>query len=393
MNRRNAAGRCGWMLGVAVALVSAGALVPSTAAADDTVFELDAPVQLDQVADGLAEAGVQVTALHHSGLSEGGYALGDQTLAEAIQSYRAFYMDERNAEPQIDQITVNGAIATQALGGLASRVTAREQISAAADRDAADPFVDVFRDEFGAHDSLGDALFNQDARREAGAPVAPAVLEADAVAASAPRFAPLFGRTRTETRPHPTLPDQRIGQSMTWARGSLEAFDRNVFLDHAYEHDFKLYNPDARDRPSKHPFCLDEKESHWAQRKNIAWDTDYPSATRPYFDENTGDRCAYLDFTIGIKFPKRLKERVTYRTVVRAPIAGRASERYSVVAQKMSRICPGNPRRCAVRNGGESQLLIGNRKGLAPECRRWRKGRLSRKGCETTPPIEPPSDT
>jgi hypothetical protein len=387
-------GRRGCLLLLAVALLSGGALLPPVAAAaDETVFELAAPVQLDEVADVLADAGVEVTELHHSGLSEGGYVLGDQPLAEALESYRAFYLEERHAEPQIDEITVAGAIATEALGGLAPDVTAREEITPAAGQGAGDAFGDAFGDETAANDPLGAALFSQDAQREAGAAIPPAVLEADAVAASAPRFAPLFGRTRTETRPSPTLPDQRIGQSMTWAKGSLEAFDRNVFLDHAYEHDFKLYNPDARDRPAKHPFCIDEKENHWALRKNYAWDTDYPRGTKPYFDENTGDRCAYLDFTIGIKFPKRLKERVTYRTVIRAPTADLASERYSLVAQKLSRICPGNPRVCAVRNGGESQLLIGNRKGRAPECRRWRKGHLSRKGCGTEPPIEPPSDT
>lgn len=338
-----------------VAMTVAAGATASSAMAEQTVFELATPVPLDQVVSALETAPVRAVELRHSGISEGGYALGDDTLAEAVAAYREEYAELHDgAQPQISALTIDGTVPTEALGPLAGDVRTRSDV-ANSPQGSSSP-------------SASEAEWQGSLAEEQ--PVS--------IAATGKLFSPTFG-TSSSANVSGSRP-RRIRQTMTWtSRASLDDFRRSFSPDDAYEHDFKLINRSNPGFPQMHPFCFGSNANFWATRSGLTWDTNYPSAAKPYFDTDDSDSCQTQDFTIGLYHPTNLSPDVRYLTTIRTRAGNRSSSPYALNAQKLRKICDFSPF-CVgtIPRTGDSQILIGASKGSAPECRLWRKGQESR---------------
>lgn len=376
-------------LGAAVVALSVAA--PATAMGQDTVVEFDQAVPLSEVQAALTSGSLTIKELRHTGAGEGGFLVDPGVpVAQSLQDYRADYsiLHPDAGEPRISEMTVDGPAAPTNLGQLGNRVASIT--GAPASPGDTDQPAWLSAEEPSADNPLLPDLFALDEQWESGQSMSSdqiAASEANAAAApSAERFAPLFGQTTTATN-FVGSGRNYIKQTLTWAQGTLGAFNRTGAPDYAYEHDMKLFNPAYRSRPNSHPFCFNERENHWATRTGLTWSTNFPASSRPYLEDNLGDACNQMDLTIGMIYPKDLTERRTYQTNILTRRGARASSRYQLVAQKAARICYGNHPNCVVTAalGSESQLLIGNTRGLAPECRRWRKGQSSSKCLASTP--------
>ena len=327
---------------------------------------------------------------------EGGYMLGSESPAQALADYKADIADEYGSAvaPAISGMTVGGDIATSALGTIASRVVSRQVATQTyGTGDAGDDLLAenglFYDDALLAADEAAEGQPNDP--RETGAARSGAVT---AAATAAKAFAPSYGITNTYNWEGAKRP-RRISETLTFSREAIgdvdgdgdkdeSPFERAYALDHGYEHDFKLIDDDYTGT-GKAPICWDEKERFWAQRKGYTWTTTFPEAAHPYFDDNAGDSCRVLDFTVGVEYPLQLSPGKKYSIRIRTRAGDERFSKYYSNAQKTFRACSGDPKYCSESAGGgaEGQLLIGAQSGArTQECRRWRKGYNSRRTCD-----------
>lgn len=342
------------VVAIVVAVVAGASASNAMAQQQQTVFELATPVPLDQVVSAVETTQARVLEFRHSGISEGGYVLGDDTLPEAIDAYREEYAELHDgAQPQISALTIEGSVPVEALGPLAANATIRRSfVSPTAGQNS--------------HDSPQGAP--EEAVAEEESPVG--------IAATGALFSPTFG-TASSVNVSGSRP-RRIRQTMTWtSQASIDDFRRRFRPNDAYEHDFKLYN-NRNAEFAVHPFCFSDTNNFWATRSGITWDTNFGSA-KPYFDTDDSDPCRQQDFTIGLYHPTNLSPNVRYLTTIRTRAGNQSSSRYTLSAQKLVKICDVSPF-CVgtIPNTGASQPLIGITRGVAPGCRVWRKGQESR---------------
>lgn len=336
-----------------------------------TVFEFEPAASLDEVHAAAVINRADIMDFTHYEPGVGGYVTGDQAPSEAVAGYRESYQEEHgvSTDPHADVVTFGGAIPTEALGPLAAKVSKREAIDLSEvvgddppelEESTLDYPDDLLAADIAAEDEPLDPRDDPDAT----------------VSASVRKFSPAYGKMWTWE--NPPIDRNVFYHRLTWKRGSLEAFERDNNLDYAYEHDVKLYD-DGYSGTRKHPFCKGDR--WWSKRRLIGWNSNFPKDAKPWWDENVGDSCRVLDFTFGIKFPLELQERKRYDVRIVVEDGARSSSRYQLRGARMRRVCPGEPRICVVGASGNehNQLLIGKSKGTAPECRRWRKGRRSRK--------------
>ena len=367
-----------------------------------TIFELNPHASLEEIVQAAANANRQWIELEDSSAaSGGGYLLGNESPAAALESYRTVDV-EGTFEPEISQLTLGGDVPTAALGALATRVRSREFIS--------DPFAGE-REEVDEHATehelyYDDALLAEDEWAETQ-PVDPrdeddGGLRAMAAAAGDP-YTPSYGEVVTRIDPEDpgrrkiihrfTFSKRTLGQADLDGDGDVDGEDRKLSpfersgflgeLDHGYEHDFKLLDL-GYDPPfgfGEHPRCLDEKERFWAQHKGFKWtirpnpDTDGANTNR-YLDSPSLDPCSQLDFTIGFAHPLDLRGGQRYEIRMSVDGGDRAYSAYQLQAQKTWRRAQCNPALCSETDN--SDPLVGPTKGLTNERRRWRKGRSSR---------------
>lgn len=341
---------------LAIALtIASGAATASSAMADQTVFEMVTPVPLDEVVSVLSSADLRVAEFRHSGLSEGGYALGNDTLSEAVAAYREEYAELHDgAQPQISGLTLEGSVAAEALGPLATNIKAAHGVATTTEQPSSQ-------------------TSTQDAPE-----AAPADEPTVGITAAGKLWSPTFG-TSSSANVSGSRP-RRVRQTMTWtSRASLDDFRRRFLPDDAYEHDYKLFNNSNPGFPQKHPFCFGSNANFWANRSGLTWDTNFPSAAKPYFDTDDSDSCRTQDFTIGLYHPTNLSPNVRYLTTIRTRAGNKSSSPYALTAQKLLKICDFSPF-CVgtIPRTGDSQPLVGVSRGTAPGCRLWRKGEDSR---------------
>lgn len=129
----------------------------------------------------------------------------------------------------------------------------------------------------------------------------------------------------------------------------------------AFEFDVKLYNP-AMSQVGNRPACPDGANSwYWASRTTdaeghglsdggpLAWDTDLPESTVPYFDwADDLDPCYVLDFSAGILHPDQLQPDcdangncadMRYHFYVGAGVGTQLSSPYEIQVQKLANNC------------------------------------------------------
>lgn len=331
----------------------------------ETTFELSSPASPDEVVQGARNAGAALVEFRDSGPSEGGYFVGSEGLDSAVQSYRAAYVADEpgGGSPPVIAFTLRGSVPTSALGvPLASRVSVRREtgteVTFAPALDDPDPSGPDYPPDLMAADAAAEELA-EDSRTD----------EASATSAAARGWAPSYGSSQTMA-----LPAGRVFiHTMTWATQS--AIDS--FLGYAYEHDVKLYE----DPPGGLPSCVFwTGRNFWADRRAFSWRTNFPRAAKPYRDTDASDTCDTEDFTIGLYHPGALQPRKNYRITIRAKAGSEPSSAYSLVAQRLSRVCDDSVWCVGVTpGGGPPQRLVGRTVGVAPECRRWRKGHSSRR--------------
>jgi hypothetical protein len=188
------------------------------------------------------------------GTAERGFVLGDQSPADGLQDYRDDYGDEHGigTTPEISELTVGGAVATESLGALAPRVTSREVVDPASnvgDEGGASEVEPTtpYPDELMAEDEWAET---QDVDpREQGLPT-PFGAAMAAAAEDAKAFAPAYGQINTyhwdgAKRPRRishtlTFPMEAVGDVNGDGDKKESPFERDNALDHGYEHDLKL---------------------------------------------------------------------------------------------------------------------------------------------------------
>jgi hypothetical protein len=364
-----------------------------------TVFTIEPPATLAEMTQAVAAAEAEWIELHHSGAAwEGGFVLGHESPTDGLDDYRNDYGEEHGVgtTPEISELTVGGSIATAALGALAPRVTSREVVDPATNvgDEAGEAEVEPtqpYSDELMAEDEWAEGQDGDP--RERGLPT-PFGASAATTADEEPKaFAPSYGQINTYHWDGAKRP-QRISQTLTFPMEAVgdtngdgdkkeSPFERDNALDHGYEHDLKLIDR-SYVGSTKHPICTDEKERFWAQRKGYTWTTTFPKSAHPYFDENVGDNCKYLDFTIGLEYPLKLDPGKMYSIRIRTRAGDRRFSHYKLRAVKTFRFCTTNPRYCSAdaSNQAEGQPLAGPRDDVRTmECRRWRQGVASRRTC------------
>ena len=360
-----------------------------------TLFVFQPSVPVEDVDNAVSAASARWIEFHHTGVAEGGYLLGNESTANALDDYREDYGDEEGigSLPQVSEVTVGGNVPASALGSLSDEVIDRHVIAPdGLSRDLTEEGDEagvLYPDGLMADDEYAESQ-PSDPRESDGASRSSLA----AATATAKPFAPSYGQVNTYNWPGSKRP-RRIAHTLTFPREAVgdvdgdgdkdeSPFERSGPPDHGYEHDMKLFDDDFSGS-RKHPLCTDEKERFWAQRKGYTWTTKFPSAAHPYFDDNAGDGCAYLDFTIGVEYPLELRPGVKYSIRIRTRAGDRQTSRYYVNAQKTFRACTGDPKYCSESAGGgaEGQLLVGLGSGArTQECRRWRKGYNSRRTCD-----------
>lgn len=345
--------------------------VPTT----ETTFELASSVTPDTVVQAAASAGAGLLDMTHSGVSPGGYVVGQQTAAAAVVTYKQSYAAHVGAAvtPPVTTFALRGSVPTSSLGPLASNVATRSEFDPAStnsiDTATYDPEpLTNYPDDLAADDAYAETLAI-DSR-----------VDNDAVAASGAKlWAPTYGKAWTYNVSGNPLP-RRFLLTFTWTKqSSIDDFDRANAPDWAYEHDFKLIN---RDNPGalRDPLCFGNDDNFWAKHDDLYWYVNKPlEIAKPYLDTRVSDPCDMLDFTIGLYHPIRLRPGQKYEIVIQAKAGTKAVSPYTHYGQKLGKVCdvrPGcvNP----TSTGGRSQPYVGESKGRAPECRRWRKGRASR---------------
>jgi hypothetical protein len=322
-------------------------------------------------------AGAEWVELHHTGEGEGGYTLGHESPVDALEEYKEDVADEHGgAPPRISGMTLGGDVSTASLGTIASRVVSRQLAS------------QIYQGDEAADDTLPEEGPDYEDPPPAGARRAAAAAEPPAK-----QFAPAYGQVNTynwtgkqsrrfaETL---TFPAEAVGDTDGDGDKKESPFEVDNALDHGYEHDLKLIDTDFHGS-RRHPFCTDERERFWAQRKGYTWTTNFPKGSNPYFDDPTGDSCRYLDFTIGVEYPLQLDPGVQYTIRIRTRAGLAVNNPYYLNAQMTFRGCSGDPKYCSNSKGPgtDGQLLIGGQSGSrTQECRRWRKGYRSRRTCD-----------
>lgn len=261
------------------------------------------------------------------------------TVALFLDSVLAAYQEDYNVfhpgEPQVQSFTVAGAVPTSRLGRLADAVAERQVVEASSE--------------------------GEDLR----------TTESEVTAAAAPKlFAPRFGRTITSD----TSSDRvTIKQEMTWdSQESIDAFGEN-----AYEHDMKLFN--RGNIALIRPLCFPgQSNNFWATRGGLTFITNYTPEQKPYLDTDVSDSCETQDLTIGLYHPNQLVPGRQYETSIVTDAGDTTTSKYALVAQTLPKACDFNPF-CVgtIPRGGDSELLIGEQRGVAPECRTWEKGQPS----------------
>jgi hypothetical protein len=347
--------------------------------ASRTYFEFNPPLSLTQMKSAASAAGnswIEFTDILNG---QGGYVLGAENPSTAIDDYLASMHEEfgASADPQIRSMTLGGDVPTAGLGGSASSVMTREVVT---------PNPDELIDAPPSGDDNSGFIYPADLvaedawveTQEADTRVESPTATTSGARTGAPRFAPKFGLVRTHHKAGAKRP-RRIEQRLTFGDDALPAddddspFNRDFNLDHGYEQDFKLI--DRNTSGGKHPNC-GGRGKFWAERKGVIWRAEgVPEAAHPYFDWDAGDPCKYRDFTIGFEYPLELKAGKTYELKIWAYSGETVSSDYYVNAQKMFRYCTGNPDYCAESTGGgaDGWVLVGESRGHAPDCRRWRK--------------------
>ena len=166
----------------------------------------------------------------------------------------------------------------------------------------------------------------------------------------------------------------------------------------SFEFDVKLYNPAQSSDIGTRPFCPDGANSwFWASRTTdaeghqlsdggpLAWDTDLPQATVPYFDwADDLDPCYIIDFSAGILHPDQLQPDcdangncadMRYHFYVGAGVGTQLWSPYEIQVQKLTDNCGGievDPSACVGLNNNDAsrkQLAIPLSTDYnAPEC-------------------------
>lgn len=373
-----------------------------------TAFRLSGPASLDEIAAAAETADSQYLELRHAGATQGGLVVGNEPPASAMAAYRDAYAEDHGSgsSPAITRFTLSGDVPTSTLGALALRVTDRALYATSAIAANAAELVESTLEY--ADDLLNADLFAESQpfdTREDSTPAADATTRA---AADQPppfkKFAPQYGGIETYTAGG-SLP-KRIVQTLTFSKAalgqsdldgdgevddddrSLSPYERSGAPDHGYEHDLKVLDPGYVPPTGRAcaPFCKDVRKRFWAQRKSVAWDTNFEDGSDPYLDENFAEDCDRQDFTIGLEFPLNLKGAKKYWIKIRTKAGDKKTSPYVLQAVKTVRVpCGPVPAgNCSGQAGGsvEGQLLVGRSKGRTEECRRWRNGHFSRRTCD-----------
>lgn len=340
-------------------------------------FTFDTPLTV-QEAKSVASSGDGLLTMRNETDSDeaGGFVVNGGTAAQAVDDFAEAYSAQHDGHsPSIETMVFASSVPTSAMGSLASRVSSRNEV----DLTQARRMVDGASESDDAPALYPDDLSQEDRSAEENGDTRPEEDDSASTSAGVERWAPLYGGTYTyETSGKRS---RTILQTLMWNRQSdLELFQRED-LDDAYEHDFKLINTNNHSN-LKNPVCGGENDNFWAVRDGKVWSVKGANAraAKPYFDTDLADDCTQEDFTIGFIYPRNLKGRKKYELLVTTKAGKNARSDYALTAQKLRRQCSSATPKCVgLTERGSSQRLIGNTKGSAPECRRWRKGKQSRK--------------
>lgn len=337
----------------------------STPQAQETTFRLRNRLPLSQITSVLTATSAQLTQLRHEGLSTGDQEFYAGSLASQLDDYRSSYLTLHGVEPEIREITMWGRVDSSTLGALAAEITSRTiNCPDAADPDLADQSEEDFPD-LGPDDPDYERSTYP---TEQFAPFKGHVITNDVVR--------LDGTTR-----------RRIHHTFRFSQNALNEFDVSG-LDHAYEHDLDLFHTPGSEKCDENGDF--NQGAYWAERKKaVFWDTNIPESAHPRLDIVVGDNCEFgqQDFTLWVEYPGQLEADHVYTATFYAKKGLRSSGRYKLNGWSLDRDCnfPGGgalDMACTdaplFGTGARGQLLIAKDKGLAPECRRWRKGEPSR---------------
>lgn len=314
------------------------------------VFQRDTP--LATLGAAVSTAGATVVEWRHRNAGSGGgfYSLGVPTTTQ-VANYRAAYADRFDGDqPEPFAVRVRGN-AAQLVDALASEG------------------VDV---QHTATVPSGETVYIGEPEEGGEVSIDPEVAPANV------------------TGPHPWQPDRgmvdlvndtgvryasgNLGLTFEEARGILQTIvwdHDNVGgqfkADWAYEHDFKLYNPNNMDLEACPGY---QRSDFWAyQMDGIAWDSNLPDA---YLDTGASDKCTYHDITVGSYNPTKLQRAIEYWISMTVAQGDTDQSAYQLRGEVLDKDCEFSA--WCVGIGGyqdRGDLLVGVQRGVAPGCRTW----------------------
>jgi hypothetical protein len=327
MSRRNLAGRAvlsGVLTIAASALVGTVgpaataeepdpiATVDATSAATYYRVTLASPVTVQAVVDAATENGLPVLSMRHAGATSGELVVGDKPLVEVAQMYVQTNRENFDVDPEVVSFVV--ALAPPlglTVGGVNTTTTVQEYPST--DSDAPTP---------------------------ASEPPAGDVQAANIGHAWAPAFGSINGYGSSINNSG----TRYMRHELTWdSRSGLDSYG----TDYVYEHDTKLYDPDAKfylayTYPGGYttPVC---NTGHWAKGDTRVVSGNVPSSAVLYADNaRASDDCGVYDVSFGIFYPGRLATNVQYTVVLAADSGPRSWSELGMYGQKTSNDCPGD---------------------------------------------------
>jgi hypothetical protein len=344
--------------GVSVAVPAGASAAGEPKGNSDVVIVLAKDTSLDLLAPALAAGGGTAVEWHHrTGEWRGGfYSLGIPAEIQ-LKNYRAAYADRfGGGEPSPFAVRVRG-VEQALLGALATAGIALQ----------------------GAHEVPSVATVFVDEPEDGGLVAIQPQVAPTSVMSTTP-WQPDYGKVELFDDTGVDYRSGNLGLTNEEARGVTQS----IVWDHdnvgglfdsewAYEHDFKLYNPNNLDLPqgADQVFCPNyQRADFWAYKNDgIEWDSTLPDG---YLDTGLSDACDYHDLTIGTYHPTKLQGGIEYRIGMTVAQGDVDQSAYQLRGETLDRDCDVNPWCVGIGGGRESgDLLVGIERGVAPGCRTW----------------------